>query len=399
MAQTVKVNKLPPDVSKWMMTHIEPSLLAQTNERDLNYLRGESQITLRQLKDLSKSVRMPIGYFLVSTPPEEEFPVLEYRTIGSAVPNAPSRELIDTLSRLERMQAWIADERLRNGLDPLAIVGSLSMDISFTEAANQIRNELDLSPTWFQKPKDYAETFRSLREAIGALGVTVILDRYVWHSNNRQLSLKEFRALALCDMQAPIVFINTNDTIGAQIFSLLHELVHICLGDSDIFENPEAAYARTAVSPQERFCNGVAGELLVPAAEFPANWDAVKAGRTVIEICDYLTRHVYKCSMTVVARRALEAKLINSKDYEDVEQASIVFARAEAEQRKSKHKKDSGGPNQNVLTQHRLSRRFIEMVANSVDNGNTSYAEAFRLTGTTSQSFFGLVRLVRGEAR
>ena len=76
----------------------------------------------------------------------------------------------------------------------------------------------------------------------------------------------------LVDAYAPLIFINTTGTANGRLFSLLHETVHVWLGENSLFNNPEWSDER--VSLLEQKCNAVAAELLVPAAEFPNVWDA-----------------------------------------------------------------------------------------------------------------------------
>ena len=44
---------------------------------------------------------------------------------------------------------------------------------------------------------------------------------------HRALSIDEFRAFAMVDEWAPLIFINSADTESAKLFSLVHEVAHI----------------------------------------------------------------------------------------------------------------------------------------------------------------------------
>ena len=396
MAQSVNVKKLTPEVSRWMLDHVDLSLIREKDKkRDLAYLQGERGITLKQLESLSRRVHIPVSYFLVSTPPEEEFPIMQYRTVDLLQPENPSRELIDTITRMEWIQDWIKDERTADEMDSLEVVGSISPDDSVMTAARQVRNLLDLSLLWFHNRKKYSTVFSEMRDKIGHWGITVILDTNAGHSS-RPLLIEEFRAFAMCDDQAPVIFINANDTIGAQLFSLIHEFVHICIGSSDLFNGFNPPGIKEYRRKEEQFCNAIAAEILVPSDNFAEIWKAAVRDHGVTGACSDLVSSYYKCSMVVVARRALDRHYIFLKDYRAIEETARKKAYAEAARKKEELRKKAaaggGGINPNAIKQFRLSKRFVQMVADSITNGRTTYTEAFRLTGTTSNSFFNLLK-------
>lgn len=78
---------------------------------------------------------------------------------------------------------------------------------------------------------------------------------------HRPLKVEEFRGFALSDPYAPLIFINSRDSQAAQMFTLIHELVHLWLGLSGV-SNLTSTYAPSARI--EQFCNAVAAEILVP---------------------------------------------------------------------------------------------------------------------------------------
>jgi hypothetical protein len=74
-----------------------------------------------------------------------------------------------------------------------------------------------------------------------------------------------FRGFALADNVAPFVVINDNDAIAARPFTLMHELVHIWLGESGV-SGPLRNVPENVV---EQFCNNTASEFLLPPGSIP----------------------------------------------------------------------------------------------------------------------------------
>ncbi|WP_206743056.1 ImmA/IrrE family metallo-endopeptidase, partial [Pseudoalteromonas undina] len=56
----------------------------------------------------------------------------------------------------------------------------------------------------------------------------------VGNNTHRSLDRDEFRGFAIADDHAPVIFINATDTPQAQIFTLLHEFVHLLINESGV---------------------------------------------------------------------------------------------------------------------------------------------------------------------
>ena len=126
---------------------------------------------------------------------------------------------------------------------------------------------------------------------------------YCSKNTHRALDINEFRAFTMVDDWAPLIFINAADSNGAKLFSLLHELTHIWLGKSDLFNDRQGR--SKDVSDIEIICNAVAGELLVPKDVFLENWNERK---TDIYIRIAELARTFRCGEIVIARKAMDCK-------------------------------------------------------------------------------------------
>ena len=83
------------------------------------------------------------------------------------------------------------------------------------------------------------------------------------------ISVTEARGFAISDKYAPFIFINSGDSPNAQLFTLLHELVHLWLGVSRVPIHFGTSYEDTQNS-EEFFCNQAEAEILMPGEEIKA---------------------------------------------------------------------------------------------------------------------------------
>ena len=80
----------------------------------------------------------------MQTPPEEQIKLLEYRTIDSFQFANPSRDLIDTIHEMERVQDWMRDYRQELGFDALPIVGCMNGVKDISIIVDRMRKDLGL---------------------------------------------------------------------------------------------------------------------------------------------------------------------------------------------------------------------------------------------------------------
>ena len=73
---------------------------------------------------------------------------------------------------------------------------------------------LKIEINWYEQNHTAEENFRLLRNQISTIGVMVMMSGIVGSNTHRPLDTNEFRAFALVDEKAPLIFINSNDSIN-----------------------------------------------------------------------------------------------------------------------------------------------------------------------------------------
>ncbi|MEK7541296.1 MAG: ImmA/IrrE family metallo-endopeptidase [Patescibacteria group bacterium] len=82
-----------------------------------------------------------------------------------------------------------------------------------------------------------------------------------------RIEVEKMRGLFVASDYAPFIVLNRADALSAQIFSLIHELAHFFRKSESISNSIDFRDSNKNVNDEERFCNRVAAELLLPKDE------------------------------------------------------------------------------------------------------------------------------------
>jgi Zn-dependent peptidase ImmA (M78 family) len=334
---------------------------------------GESHPTMKQLEKLAARTFTPLGYFFLTTPPEEPLPIPDFRTVTDRRVARPSPHLLDTIHAVQLRQEWMRGFLIEQGEAPLDFIGTRTVRDSVREVALQIRNTLGLEARWSRKLDSWEDALRLLVQKIEGIGVLVMINGVVENNTHRPLNVEEFRGFVLCDHYAPVIFINGADAKAAQMFTLVHELAHLWLGQGGLTDFKELLPSENEV---EIFCNHVAAEFLVPAEEMNPAWQEMRTGEKPFE---RLARY-FKVSPVVVARRALDLELISRRQYFD-------FYKAYKEAAADRRARSTGGGNFYLTLGSRLGKRFPSAVYSAAKEGRLQYRDAYQLTGLSGNSY------------
>jgi Zn-dependent peptidase ImmA (M78 family) len=376
-----------------MMVDVEPAVIDWViqnvpNDTDVittlyAWKNGEKTPTFNQIERISKTTHIPLGYFFLKTPPIENFPLLKYRTIQSKSAEKPSRNTIDVINQMERIQEWMRDYLIDTGYDKLSFVGSAKIGQDKQTIAQNFRDTIKITIDWHDQVNSKDEAFRFFRKRFSDIGIIVMMSGVVGNNTHRSLSIEEFRAFTLTDEYAPLIFINSNDSQGAKLFSLMHEAIHLLFGVNN-FYNDRYGYTDNPAAI-ETICNAVAAEILMPSIIFEKDWCRLTNdwNHKIQSLAG-----IYHCGVVVIARKALDNKYINKEQYQEIVNEAIDQFRA------SRSKNAGGNYYATLIT--RIDNRFVIALDNSVREGKTQYTEAYRLTDTGKGAYSELVDRIRG---
>ena len=319
-------------------------------------------------------------------PIDDTPPIYAKRTVGSQQPQGrPSRDLVDTIDQMTAIQDWARQDRIDNEGTRLEQVGSRTINDGSNLIVKDIRRALKIDEHWYRKSglHDPAKAFKLLRERAEGTGILIMQNGVVDNNTRRPLDPKEFRAFALIDPYAPLIFINrTDEPETARLFSLVHELAHVWLGADELYNDTALP---TGVTKLEQVCNEVAAAILLPDGDFLEAWRSVPDDTTLDERMKEL-KECFPVSHTALALRAMKHKLISQETFQKCNQAAQTWS----EETENKQ----GSPTFYNTELSRFDSRFLERLASSVAKGGTTYLDAYRLTGITGDTFTKLMKRI-----
>ncbi|MGL4209629.1 MAG: ImmA/IrrE family metallo-endopeptidase, partial [Candidatus Adiutrix sp.] len=176
---------------------------------------------------------------------------------------------------------------------------------------------------------------------------------------------------------APLIIINSNDAKPARLFTLIHELAHIWIGESGI-SNLSELTTNEGHNHIEKFCNAVAAEFLVPEAVLRAVWEESQIPQNSIEdmvnALDALARK-FKVSGAVISRRLLDIGYIKRQTYESL----FIFYQKRWDKFKDQLKPTKGGPNPNTLATFYLGKKTLDTFMQAINSGQLTLQDTARV--------------------
>lgn len=324
---------------------------------------------------LAKLADIPFGYLFLSKPPVIDNPKIPdlRQTVGA---EPLSKDFTDVLKDIENKVGWYKEFLLENGNDaPLHFVNKFP----YSSALNHYEIAEDIAKTiHFSIEKDLPNIsregyYRELSARFEQIGILIFKNGVVGNNNKRKLNVEEFRGFALIDNLAPAIFINNADHPSAQLFTLLHEVAHIWIGQNGVSSwNQDRAV--------ETFCNKVAAEFLMPEATFLTKWAECDENHT-----EYVASY-FKVSQLAAVVKAVQLDLLP--------QEAIEKAR---KQLKARPQDSSTGGHFYNMFPVKNSRRFTDAVVNQAMSLNLPLREAGKLLNVHADTVVGYSRYKRKE--
>lgn len=350
----------------------DPGDLTERYPRWNAWLAGNSEPTLRQAEDLARSAGIPFGYLLLEDPPALELPVTDFREGFTPDVREPSSDLLAIIHQSIRRQDWYREYAEELGLPEVTLVGS-GAGATPLEVAAHMRSALTYEVE--ERRGSWADARKHLLRAFEDQGGLTVATSMVENNTHRLLDPDEFRGFTLVDPLAPLVFINTNQTLNGQLFTIAHEYAHAWLGQGGISRED---LQREPDGEVERWCNAVASEFLVPADALVTAYERVAHLDLTEQLEDLAT--TFRCGTLVLLQSLRRLRLREFADF------SAAYAHEEARLLAFASRKPTSGGDFHASQPFRIGERFSRAVISDALAGRTPMTEALRLTSLKSLS-------------
>jgi len=390
--------KVNPNILRWARETAGLTLEEAATKLDLHQARGVSPVdrlaalesgadqpTRPLLTRMAKQYRRPLLTFYMTAPPRKGDRGQDFRTLPpdhSDIDEALLDALIrDVKARQSMVRALLEDEE---DTVPLPFVGSARMSQGVSVVLASIQKTIQLDMAAFRAEGSPSDAFNLLRDRVEAAGVFVLLIGNLG-SYHTALDLETFRGFALADDIAPFVIINDQDADSARSFTLVHELVHIWLGQTGV----SASRAEISI---EKFCNDVASEFLLPSSELQ---QLAVNHRTDLEsaqtrISDFARNRNLSASMV-----AYKLHRMGTIDFETWKSLSETFRRMWLDHRKQQRilarEEESHGPTYYPVRRHRIGKALLELVSSMMHAGAITTSKAATVLGVKAKNVQNLL--------
>jgi Zn-dependent peptidase ImmA (M78 family) len=324
---------------------IKDGKTATAEEKLMVYENGIKAPSRSMLLKMSKTYRRPLLTFYLDKPPRIGDRGEDFRTLPDYFEE--ENAYVDTLIRdIKARQSLAREALIDEGEDfKVEFIGKCKVDQGVYHISRLLKKVLKFNMDEYRSQHTYGDAFKYLRDKVEEVGVFVLLQGNLG-SHHTNISVAAFRGFALSDSIAPFLIINDRDAKSAWSFTLLHEMVHLSLGQTGV----SGAYAEKQI---EKFCNDVASEILLPSTEFtnfrPTSLDFENIKE---EISKYAL--LKKISNSHIAYRLYRGGIIDKGLWRQLNEFYQQQWSVRRDKEKEKNRQSKGGPSYYVVKKYKL---------------------------------------------
>ncbi len=214
--------------------------------------------SMPQLRRLAKAYKRPIHYFYLPKPVAEPAVPHDFRRLPEEATRRYSPALLHEIRLAYRRRSLALDliRELGGKVRPFAAFASATLDEAPEALAARIRDLLGIDWQTQQRWREPRAAYNAWRGAIEAAGVLVFQVTTV--------EAAEMLGFSLAFPELPVIGINRKVRPNGRTFTVLHEFVHLLLGEGGVCDLEDEVLRPAREQQVEVFCNRVAGAALIP---------------------------------------------------------------------------------------------------------------------------------------
>jgi len=322
---------------------------------------GAAKLTLGRLQQLASLYKRPLAaFFLPQAPTELPLPH-DCRVLPGTSGGAISKQTRLAIREARRVQALATELSAELGYDSATPLGALGLTSDVEKAAGEERARLSVGLDEQLAWRDSSTALRRWRQALEDVGIVVL---------QIPMPMEDARGFSLLDGGLPVIVINSRDAVNGRVFSLLHEYGDLLRGCSGICTPHEAGITASRAQPVERFCNAVAGAILVPRDSLLDELTALSPPRGVRLSADDVASLAsgFRVSSYVILYRLRSAHVIDERRFKaEIEELQSRAVRAP--------RRRGGGPPSERRCLQRRGARFASLVLEAKSRDIITYTD------------------------
>lgn len=311
MAKSIKVD-VNPEVLVWARKNssLDIGIVSEKIKVKLEQIQawenGTEKPSIAQLRKLANVYKFPISVFFLSVVPNNFSVMKDFRRLPEYMPTQFSQRLQLEIRKVQQRRETAIELKSALTEELPMFKEKINMDVDIKKEALRIRTMLDLDINEQKKWNESRIAFNMIRYLIEKVGVLVFeIDK---------VDIQEMRGFAIAEKIMPVIAINRKDSFNGRIFSMLHEFVHILLGQGGI---SNTSYYEETDEKIEIFCNKLAAEILVPSSYILAHQNIKSGKQSYTDSEIYTIAKSFSVSEEVILRRLLALGRISNEFYRE----------------------------------------------------------------------------------
>ena len=335
--------------------------------------------TISELRKLGEIYKRAWTLFIIEERVDNlDFKFLEFRKIFGKKGASLSPYLFKFLDELKNKQNFLIEFANTLNLGNNQLVGSCKEINDVETVAEQIILNTEIDIKTFRKKSTRREGFNYLAECLERKNIFILSTSL---HQQQKIPLEQMRGVLLTSNIAPIIGINTqNESYGARIFTIFHELTHLFKGDS--FDGDakvtkiDFRNKKRDSNDSESFCNKVAARILVPDTaleEIRGEIDTDLVKKKCIEL---------KVNNETLLYRMKDFGLLTSNE---VNKMLRTLKEERIESRGSNNSK--GGPDGGLLKLQQNGKAVVHAINKLYSQGEITFTQALNILDVKAKTY------------